>query len=78
MWFAGHQSHIERPWCQQRNGTWTKSETARLQTIDDLNADLAGSKVIDRHGCAHLDINRDGLEDVFCSVGAGKGHGMSR
>src|SRR5205814_1738202 len=30
----------------------------------------------DRHGCAWLDWNRDGLSDIVCVVGGDKGYGV--
>lgn len=75
MWFVGHQGNNESPWCQNPDGSWEMSQTTELDFIDEFNA-AAGDKSIDRHGCAHMDINFDGLEDIICVVGAGKGSGM--
>jgi len=31
------------------------------------------SNILDRHDCKHADFNKDGLIDIFCSVGADRG-----
>ncbi|GKY98655.1 hypothetical protein MPSEU_000821900 [Mayamaea pseudoterrestris] len=75
MWFVGHQAINESPWCLQADGTWKMSETSVLDTINIFNAEI-GKITMDRHGCTHMDINGDGLEDVICTVGAGQGKGI--
>jgi VCBS repeat protein len=47
-------------WLNNHDGTFTQA-----------NVGLAGS--VDRHDCLAADFNRDGLPDVFCSVGADHG-----
>ena len=76
LWFVGHQSDNERPSCQQANGTWIQSHTTVLDRNDTLNPAELSESVIDRHGCAILDVNLDGINDVVCTVGANKGLGM--
>ena len=78
LWFVGHQSDNERPNCLEtsNNGiSWTKSTTTVLDRNDTLNPTELRESVIDRHGCAILDIDLDGINDVVCTVGANKGKG---
>ena len=63
-WWSGHAS--QGPRCEVAPGVWQKS------TVPD--ATFAGG--VDRHGCnAEVDANVDGVPDVICAVGAGRGQG---
>jgi hypothetical protein len=73
-WLLGHQSP-EAPYCYI-NGNWTESNTVVLDDVDALTQSHNDiSKHIDRHGCAAIDVNHDGLLDIVCIVGADQGLG---
>jgi hypothetical protein len=50
-------------WLNQHNGTFTNDDKALPH----------GTGVVDRHDCLAADFSKDGLEDLFCSVGADRG-----
>jgi len=74
---SGHQ-RPENPWCLGRDGKWANTSGIVLDYMDEKNArdEVAlNGKVrgtLDRHDCEALDINRDGLLDLVCLVGANK------
>ncbi len=76
FWLIGHQLD-ETPYCYNSEmNNWTTPEIAVLDRKDDLN-DLDSHPLnIDRHDCTSLDINKDGLTDIICVVGADKGKGF--
>jgi hypothetical protein len=76
-WPVGHQPTSESPSCLTDQG-WVRSPLVVLDTIDSLNA-MDGSTVIDRHDCAAVDVDGDGIADLICGVGADKGerHGFT-
>jgi len=78
VWLTGHHNG-DRPWCQKKNGSFVASKTTVLDYTDSKNHKDGPRDGIDRHDCATMDINQDGLEDVVCFVGAdrGKGNGFS-
>jgi len=72
-WWTGHDNSPEAPWCEASPGVWIKSEIAKL---DVKPIRLAGVRErLDRHGCGSMDVNNDGVVDVICTHGAGKGRG---
>jgi len=74
FWFVGHELRNERAWCQPQNGgKWFRSRV-ELDYSDALNENT-GRNHIDRHACVHVDVNRDGLPDIACAVGAKQGTG---
>jgi len=78
-WLVGHQ-HEDFPWCYNaHNDTWTPSLTTRLDRRDLKNRKDGPFDGIDRHDCAALDVNNDGVPDIACGVGVdkGKGHGYN-
>lgn len=72
-WLIGHDFD-DSPWCQGEDGTWERSNTTKLDFIDELNA-ADGDGRIDRHDCVSCDVDGDDIEDVICSVGANVGRG---
>lgn len=72
-WLPGHKAEDDAPNCL-RSGQWERPKTTILDNNDDLN-DIDGPEVIDRHDCGTLDINNDGILDIYCLVGANSGHG---
>ena len=63
-WWSGHAS--QGPRCEVAPGVWQKS------TVPDVTF----ASGVDRHGCnAEVDANVDGVPDVICAVGAGRGQG---
>lgn len=73
-WLIGHQNVSESPWCRQRSGNWVTSARVVLDSMDSLNS-RDGDDAIDRHDCVKMDINKDGLVDIVCLVGADRGQG---
>jgi len=76
-WLVGHQ-HMEHPWCYDRqDGGWKNSSKAVLEIR--YKQFPKGIKVdpVDRHDCVTTDVNKDGLVDLVCFVGARKGKGLS-
>jgi FG-GAP-like repeat len=64
-WVTGHDGHlIDRPMCLI-DGEW-------VHPTNNFTALVRGP---DRHACVTMDVNRDGLDDVLCNVGAGSGKG---
>lgn len=74
FWLPGHKAENDSPSCFI-NGKWEMPFTARMDNNDDLN-DIDGPEVIDRHDCGALDVNKDGLLDIYCLVGANSGRGL--
>jgi hypothetical protein len=68
IWITGHQKYKESPYCETSPGVWRANATVHLDIEDEMNG--IG---IDRHYCVLIDVNRDGLPDVICGVGATKG-----
>eukprot|EP00978_Attheya_sp_CCMP212_P042866 scaffold269269_cov48-Attheya_sp.AAC.1 len=74
-WFTGHSPpNRDLPYCEVQPGVWHPSDTCVLDKQDLLNG-ADGPKFIDRHNCAYMDINDDGIMDIMCTVGANKGTG---
>lgn len=61
--FVGHHGHPAHLWINNRDGTFSEIDAGYFQGID-------------RHDCVAADFNADGLEDMFCSVGADRGTGL--
>lgn len=76
IWLVGHQLD-ETPHCYNaETDEWTTPRIAMMTNRDALN-DLDGKPPnIDRHGCTFFDVNKDGLPDIVCGVGANKGEGF--
>jgi hypothetical protein len=73
-WITGH-NHYRSPFCMNEKGRWIYNETVELDGSDKLNA-ADGTPGIDRHACVSMDVNKDGIEDIICSVGARQGQGV--
>ena len=74
IWIPGHKDRLEDgPDCLN-GGNWTRPHIAYMDTNDVLNR--IDSNNIDRHECGVLDINDDGIRDIYCLVGANKGRGL--
>jgi hypothetical protein len=58
----------ECPYCETAPGVWQVNATVHLDIEDEMNG-----FGVDRHNCVLMDVNRDGLEDMICGVGATKG-----
>jgi hypothetical protein len=58
------------------NGTWKRSPKCLMDMDDEMSRMYAENRAIDRHACVRMDVNKDGLEDIVCSVGGGKGVGV--
>ena len=69
-WWTGHD-HVEMPRCSLGDGDWGQGEKARLPEFNE------GSGKVDRHGCAAMDVDQDGLVDLLCTEGAERGKGNS-
>lgn len=75
FWLVGHQND-ETPHCYNADsGTWNKPKIAVFDNNDELNDSDGNPRYIDRHGCTSLDVNKDGILDLICVVGADKGGG---
>jgi hypothetical protein len=61
--FVSHHGDPGRLWITQIGGTFTEIDQRYFSGLD-------------RHDCEALDANRDGLVDLFCSVGADRGTGL--
>lgn len=72
-WTPGHKADNDTPYCLI-NGIWIRPFLAQLDDNDDLN-DRDGPAVIDRHDCGVLDVDNDGIVDLYCLVGANSGRG---
>lgn len=72
-WTPGHKSENDTPNCLTRNKKWIRPFVAQLDDNDDLN-DI-DSPEIDRHDCGVLDVNNDGIPDLYCLIGANAGTG---
>jgi hypothetical protein len=59
--FIARHWHAGNLWLNNRDGTFTQSDTSFF------------SQSKDRHDCQAADFNSDGLQDMFCSVGADRG-----
>jgi len=70
---TGHESFKERPYCL------VVSNADNFDDYDYAGSRWKPSKTVvlsngsDRHDCAMLDVNQDGVPDVLCGVGANKG-----
>lgn len=70
-WLTGHQKN-ETPFCYDAElDNWTQPKLVVLDLKDPKDLPL----YIDRHGCTTLDVNRDGLPDIICVIGANEGNG---
>jgi hypothetical protein len=59
--FIARHWHPADLWLNNQDGTFTQSDATYFTQIKD------------RHDCEAADFNNDGLEDMFCSVGADRG-----
>src|SRR5262249_28644668 len=59
--FVARHWHPANLWLNNKNGTFSPADVNYFKTITD------------RHDCRTGDFNRDGLKDIFCSVGADRG-----
>jgi hypothetical protein len=59
--FIARHWHPADLWLNNQDGTFTQSDASYFTSIKD------------RHDCEAADFNHDGLEDMFCSVGADRG-----
>jgi hypothetical protein len=59
--FIARHWHPADLWLNNRDGTFSQADATYFTQIKD------------RHDCAAADFNSDGLEDMFCSVGADRG-----
>jgi FG-GAP-like repeat len=73
------------PWCDGAPTAWTPGHEASTfgqpRCLVDGNWILPKNNVTlvkgpDRHYCVTMDVNRDGLDDIICNVGAGRGMGL--
>jgi VCBS repeat protein len=62
--FIARHWHPANLWLNNQNGTFSAADTAFFSSITD------------RHDCHAADFNKDGLKDLFCSVGADRGSAM--
>jgi len=71
FWIVGHQwSDPERVFCQEPDGSWSWGpHELELDKKDYNSINFAAWDVIDRHGCATIDVNYDGLLDIICVGG---------
>ena len=67
--FLGRHGSPPRLYHNDGDGTFTKA---------DNSGKSFGRGRIDRHGCDAADVNQDGLEDIFCAVGALHGVGAKQ
>lgn len=72
IWMVGHQALNESPMCEKGPGQWRRNDKVVLDQQDALNA-RDGDVNIDRHACVAMDVNKDGLLDIVCGVGADSG-----
>lgn len=76
FWLVGHQLD-ETPYCYDAElKNWTTPMIAVLDRQDSLNDLDAHPPNIDRHDCTLVDVNKDGLPDIVCVIGADKGQGF--
>ena len=78
VWMPGHKNFLEdRPSCRLPNGEWTQDQPGKavMDISDELNR-VDDPTIIDRHECGALDVNDDGILDVYCLVGANVGKGV--
>ncbi len=59
--FIARHWHPADLWLNNQDGTFTQSDANYFKLVKD------------RHDCEAADFNNDGLEDMFCSVGADRG-----
>ena len=59
--FIARHWHPADLWLNNQDGTFTQSDGPYFESIKD------------RHDCQAADFNQDGLQDMFCSVGADRG-----
>jgi hypothetical protein len=59
--FVAHHWHPAQLWLNNHDGTFSAADVSYFKNIAD------------RHDCQAADFNADGLEDLFCSVGADRG-----
>ncbi len=87
FWMVGHQAFNETPWClvpkdgttsfsnyNFANATFVQPKTVVLD-VNDANNAQKGRLSLDRHDCIAIDLNKDGVPDIVCAVGALKGTG---
>jgi hypothetical protein len=59
--FISHHWHPANLWINNHDGTFTAADVSFF------------SSILDRHDCRTGDFNKDGLKDIFASVGADRG-----
>src|SRR5262249_18735923 len=59
--FVARHWHPANLWLNNKDGTFSPTDVTYFQSITD------------RHDCPVGDFNKDGLKDLFCSVGADRG-----
>jgi len=59
--FIARHWHPADLWLNNQDGTFTQSDASYFSSIKD------------RHDCQAADFNQDGMQDMFCSVGADRG-----
>jgi hypothetical protein len=59
--FIARHWHPGNLWLNNQDGTFSAADVSYFQSIKD------------RHDCHAADFNQDGLEDMFCTVGADRG-----
>jgi hypothetical protein len=59
--FVARHWHPANLWLNNKDGTFSSADVNYFQSITD------------RHDCRTGDFNKDGLKDIFCSVGANRG-----
>jgi hypothetical protein len=59
--FIARHWHPANLWLNNKNGTFSPSDVTYFKSMTD------------RHDCHAADFDRDGLKDIFCSVGADRG-----
>ena len=59
--FIARHWHPANLWLNNQNGTFSPADVNYFKSITD------------RHDCQPADVNKDGLNDLFCSVGADRG-----
>jgi hypothetical protein len=62
--FVARHWHPANLYINNKNGTFSPADVNYFKSI------------IDRHDCLAGDFNQDGLQDIFCSVGADRGTGV--
>jgi len=71
FWMVGHRFQRPNfPYCRNPDGSWSANSTINTLDYEDTKSGLDGWRIIDRHGCALVDANKDGEDDILCVNGA--------